>query len=202
MPRPVVADADVLFAGTTRAFLIHLDYQRLIHLHWSPLILKESHDALVKTGRKSRAKADKHMSLLDKSLPGASVPTLEVQAAFRVAYSGVRQPKDLHVAACAVALLAGGYYAEPEVWLVTKNGADFKPRVLMTLGIKLLHPDAFLLALWNDDPLGVAAAFRRMRLRLKSKPAVNHLLDKLALDSQQRIAVALRAAYVAGNAAL
>ena len=162
-----MADADVMFAGTTRAFLIHLDYRRLIHLHWSPLILKEAHDALVKTGRKSRAQAEKHLSLLDKSLPGASVPTLEVQAAFRVAHSGRRDPKDLHVAACATALQAGGYYTDPEVWLVTKNGADFKPNVLKTLGINLRHPDAFLLELWNDDPAGVAAAFNAMRLRLK-----------------------------------
>ena len=202
MPRPVVADADVLFAGTTRAFLIYLDFQRVIHLHWSPLILKEAHDALVDTGRKTRAEAEKHMLLLDKSLPGASVPTLEVQASYRLAYPGVSQPKDLHVAACAAALLAGRYYADPEVWLVTKNGADFRTKVLTTLGIKLRHPDTFLLELWNNDPVGVAAAFHAMRLRLKSKPTVNQLLDKLARDSQHRIAAALLAAHVAGSAAL
>jgi len=38
----VVADADTLFGGTTRGLLIHLDYQGLIRLHWSPLILDET----------------------------------------------------------------------------------------------------------------------------------------------------------------
>lgn len=49
----VVADADTLFGGTTRGLLIHLDYQGLIRLHWSPLILDEMSRALVQTGRKS-----------------------------------------------------------------------------------------------------------------------------------------------------
>jgi hypothetical protein len=50
---PVVADADTLFGATTRGLLIHLDYQGLIRLHWSPLILDEMSRALVDTGRQS-----------------------------------------------------------------------------------------------------------------------------------------------------
>ena len=38
---PVVADADSLFGGTTRGMHIHLDYQGLIRLHWSPLIIDD-----------------------------------------------------------------------------------------------------------------------------------------------------------------
>lgn len=52
MSIPVVADADTLFAATTRGLLIYLDYQGLITLHWSPLILDEVNRALVDTGRK------------------------------------------------------------------------------------------------------------------------------------------------------
>ena len=48
---PVVADADALFGATTRGLLIHLDYQGLIRLHWSPLILDEMSRALVDTGQ-------------------------------------------------------------------------------------------------------------------------------------------------------
>lgn len=36
---PVVADADTLFAATTRGLLVYLDYQRLLKLHWTSLIL-------------------------------------------------------------------------------------------------------------------------------------------------------------------
>ncbi|WP_233161771.1 MULTISPECIES: hypothetical protein [unclassified Achromobacter] len=52
MSIPVVADADTLFAATTRALLIYLDYEGLIKLHWSPLILDEMSRALMETGRK------------------------------------------------------------------------------------------------------------------------------------------------------
>ncbi|SHI18535.1 hypothetical protein SAMN04488135_1122 [Pollutimonas bauzanensis] len=52
MSIPVVADADTLFAAATRGLLIYLDYQGVIKLHWSPLILDEVNRALVDTGRK------------------------------------------------------------------------------------------------------------------------------------------------------
>lgn len=48
----VVADADTLFGGTTRALLIHLDYEGLIELHWSADILAEMSRALVRSGRR------------------------------------------------------------------------------------------------------------------------------------------------------
>ena len=51
MSVPVVADADTLFPATTRGLLIYLDYQGLIRLHWSALILDEVSRALVNTGR-------------------------------------------------------------------------------------------------------------------------------------------------------
>jgi len=54
---PVVADAETLFRASTRALLIHLDYQGLIKLHWSPLLLREMSEALLRTGRKATAAA-------------------------------------------------------------------------------------------------------------------------------------------------
>jgi len=65
-----VVDADTLFGATTRGLLIHLDYQGLIRLHWSPLILDELSRALVDTGRKpDAASAKRHEQLM--SIPGA-----------------------------------------------------------------------------------------------------------------------------------
>lgn len=60
---PVVADADTLFGATTRGLLIHLDYQGLIRLHWSPLILDELGRALVDTGPKPDAVASAFAAL-------------------------------------------------------------------------------------------------------------------------------------------
>ena len=67
---PVVADADTLFGATTRGLLIHLDYQGVIRLHWSPLILDEMSRALVDTGRKPDAEsARRHEQLMRAALP-------------------------------------------------------------------------------------------------------------------------------------
>jgi hypothetical protein len=60
---PVVADAETLFRATTRALLIHLDYGGLVKLHWSPLLLAEMNDALVRSGRRASAAAAKENEL-------------------------------------------------------------------------------------------------------------------------------------------
>ena len=99
---PVVADADTLFSATTRGLLIHLDYRRLIRLHWSALIPYEMSRALVNTGRKpDRAAATKHEALMRAALPQAEVSIRDVQARFEAVAPAMRSAKDIHVAACA-----------------------------------------------------------------------------------------------------
>jgi hypothetical protein len=76
---PVVADADTLFGATTRSLLIHLDYQGVIRLHWSPLILDEMSRALVDTGRKPDVEsARRHEQLMRAALPQAEIATQSV----------------------------------------------------------------------------------------------------------------------------
>ena len=158
---PVVADADTLFGATTRGLLIHLDYQGLIRLHWSPLILDELSRALVDTGRKPDAEsARRHEQLMRDALPQAEITTLEVQAQFARVAPAMRSAKDVHVAACAAAILAGDFYPSTQVVsLVTKNIRDFGIRKLAALGIELrqgLHqPDL-------DSASGTGAAQRQI----------------------------------------
>lgn len=72
MTIPVVADADTLFQATTRGLLIFLDYQGLIKLHWSPLILDEVSRALVDSGRKNTLDdAKAHEARMCDALPNA-----------------------------------------------------------------------------------------------------------------------------------
>jgi PIN domain len=117
---PVVADADTLFGATTRGLLIHLDYRRLIGLHWSPLILEELSCALVDTGRKpDREAARQHELLMRVALPHAELPVAPA----------MRSTKDMHVAACAHAIVAGDFYPQAEVVsIVTHNIRDFGVR--------------------------------------------------------------------------
>ena len=197
---PVVADADTLFGATTRGLLIHLDYQGLIRLHWSPLILDEMSRALVDTGRKPDAEsARRHEQLMRAALPQAEIPTQRVQAQFVSMAPAMRSAKDTHVAACAAAILAGDYYSSTQVVsLVTKNIRDFGVRKLATLGIAVQRPDAFLLVQFKQDPAAVASAFAALRATLRSAPEPDQLLQRLAADGQTLTAAALREAWQQG----
>jgi PIN domain len=193
---PVVADADALFGATTRGLLIHLDYRGLIRLHWSPLILEELSRALVDTGRKpNREAAKRHEQLMRAALPHADVPVALVQKHFTAVAPAMRSAKDMHVAACAHAIVAGGYYPQAEVVsLVTHNVRDFGIRKLAAMGIEVTRPDAFLFDLFRRDAHGVAAAFAALRATLRSAPAPDRLLERLSADGQFTTATAMLAA--------
>ena len=197
---PVVADADTLFGATTRGLLIHLDYQGLIRLHWSPLILDELSRALVDTGRKPDAEAARrHEQLMRAALPQAEIPTQQVQAQFASVAPAMRSAKDTHVAACAKAILAGDFYPSDQVVsLVTKNIRDFGVRKLASLGIEVQRPDAFLQELFQKDPAAVASAFAALRATLRSAPEPDRLLERLAADGQSLSAAALYDAWRQG----
>ena len=194
---PVVADADTLFGATTRGLLIHLDYEGLIHLHWSPLILDEMSRALVDTGRKpDAAAARRHEQLMRAALPQGEIPTPRIQAQSAVVAPAMRSPKDTHVAACAYAILADGHYPAAEVVsLVTKNIRDFGVRKLATLGIEVTRPDTFLVGLFRQDRATVASAFAGLRASLRSAPTPEQLLERLAADGQTDTARALLGAW-------
>lgn len=193
---PVVADADTLFGATTRGLLIHLDYRGLIRLHWSALILDELSRALVDTGRKVDAQAARrHEQLLRASLPHAEIAVADVDAQLDAVAHAVRSKKDLHVAACAYAIVSGRHYPHTQtVNLVTKNIRDFGIRKLAELGVDVSRPDDFLLALFERDATGVAAAFAALRVTLRSAPTPESLLERLAADGQVQTATAMRAA--------
>jgi hypothetical protein len=197
---PVVADADTLFGATTRGLLIHLDYQGLIRLHWSPLILDELSRALVDTGRKPDTEsARRHEQLMRSALPQAEITTQQVQAQFADVALAVRSTKDTHVAACARAILTGDYYPNTQVVsLVTRNIRDFSVRKLAALGVDVQRPDTFLLQQFRKSPEAVTAAFAALRRSLRSAPAPDRLLERLAADGQTQTAAALHDASQRG----
>lgn len=173
------------------------DYRGLIRLHWSPLILDELSRALVDTGRKSDAdSARRHEQLMRAALPQAEIPTRRVQAQFASVAPAMRSAKDIHVAACAGAILADDFYPGTQVVsLVTRNIRDFGVRKLATLGIEVLRPDAFLLHRFQQDSEGVASAFAALRSTLRSAPAPDRLLERLAADGQALTAAAMHDAW-------
>jgi hypothetical protein len=189
-----VADADTLFGATTRGLLIHLDYRNVIRLHWSAPILDELSRALVDTGRKVDTQAaQRHEQLLRASLPNAEVAMAAVAAQMETVAHAVRSKKDVHVAACAHAIVAAQHYPGTKtVHLVTKNIRDFGIRKLAELGIEVSRPDDFLLTLFERSSSDVAAAFSALRATLRSRPTPEALLERLRADGQVGTASAMR----------
>ena len=189
-------DADVLYGGTTRALLLYLDHHAVIRVRWSALLIIEMSRALVKTGRLTREAASRTVALMTRAAPHADVPVFDVQRAFQRAWRGVRDAKDLHVAACAVVVRdeAARVGGDGPVHLLTKNTKDFAPRKLATMGIVQWHPDAYLHALWRHDPARMATAFAEFRADLPARPEAERVLRKLAADGQRRTAAAMSAA--------
>lgn len=204
MTIPVVADADALFQATTRGLLIFLDYQGLIKLHWSPLILDEVSRALVDSGRKNTLDdAKAHEARMCDALPNAQVSVADVHSAFEAVASAVRSAKDIHVAACAHYLIAARAYPNAlPIALVTRNIKDFKKDALAGLGIVLMRPDDFLDGLTSVQSTDVARAFRSFRLDLSSQPDPEALLIRLKRDGLGKTVRRLRALEQAGQVAL
>jgi len=194
---PVVADADTLFPGAMRGLLIFMDYQGMIKLHWSPLILDEVCRALVRTGRKNSLKEAKQAEvLMCDSLPNATVSTKDVQAQFQAVAPAVKSHKDTHVAACAHFLIASlAYPNTSSIVLITRNTKDFKKSNLAKLGISMQKPDDFLDDLTANQPQNVADAFRHFRQDLSSKPTPEALLAQLEKNGLVNTVGRLRALH-------
>jgi hypothetical protein len=132
-------------------------------------------------------------------LPQAEIPTRQVQAQFASVAQAMRSTKDIHVAACAAAILAGDFYPSTQVVsLVTKNIRDFGVRKLASQGIEVQRPDTFLLEQFQQDPVAVASAFAAVRATLRSAPEPDRLLERLAADGQNLTAAALHDAWRRG----
>jgi hypothetical protein len=133
------------------------------------------------------------------ALPHAEIPIARVQAMFATVAPAMRSAKDIHVAACACAVLAeADYPAVPVVSLITRNIRDFGVRKLANLGIEVSRPDAFLLGQFQRDPEDFATAFMALRSTLRSAPTPDQLLDRLAADGQALTAAAMLGAWNEG----
>ena len=130
---------------------------------------------------------------MNRAAPDADVPVADIHRAFRRAWPGVRDAKDLHVAACAV-VVADAVSTSAPVCLITKNTKDFAPKKLAMLGVRQQHPDAFLLDLWRRDAVRMARAFAAFREDLPERPDAGRVLHKLASDGQRRTSAAMQVA--------
>ncbi len=168
-------DACVLYPTVMREVLLGAARRGLFRPLWSARILEEWARAAARPGRGGggEAVARGEIALLRAAWPGREVADdLALEATLYLP-----DPADRHVLAVSI---AGG----AEV-IVTLNLRDFPARVLAGHGLRAVHPDVFLRALFAQDPEAVRAAGEEVRAeaeRLAGEPwEMRRLMKKAGL---------------------
>ncbi|MFI0348470.1 MAG: PIN domain-containing protein [Chthoniobacterales bacterium] len=168
----VIYDACVLYPSALRDFLIQLAMTDLFKARWTDLI----HDEWIRNLLKNRPdltsdRLHKTRKLMNSTVSGCLVDGYENLI------KSVKLPdeNDRHVLAAAI-------HSDADI-IVTFNLKDFPTEVLREYKIRALHPDDFILGLFDLDSLVVCRAAQQHRERLKNpKKSVNEYL--LTLSSQ------------------
>jgi hypothetical protein len=145
----VVIDACVLYPFALRDALLYAAYRDLFAPKWSEQILGEMRRNLVANDTMAEADAANLVEALDSTFPEAMVDSEAIDALVVAMRNDVA---DRHVAAAAVA--AG---AEQ---ITTINLKHFQASDLAPFGVEAVHPDKFLMSLWNGWPDDTVLAIR------------------------------------------
>lgn len=137
-------DANVLYPTVLREILTDVAAAGLYQPLWSPRILDEWRHVAARSGVAEVAGAE--IALLSDRFPAASV----TDAGSRTKGLDLPDPADAHVIEAA---LNGGADC-----IVTANLRDFPRPALAAVGLRAVHPDAFLTDLWAHHPAPVTAA--------------------------------------------
>lgn len=152
----VVLDACVLFPTVLREILLGVAARGGYAPLWSARLLAEWQRAAARLGPEGAAIAAAEIASLRGQWPQAEIdadPATEARL-------WLPDPADAHVLATAIT----GSAAQ----IVTLNLRDFPTRLLTPEGVVAEGPDAFLMALWLDQPEIVEAAVKASQARTEA----------------------------------
>jgi predicted nucleic acid-binding protein len=166
----VLLDACVLYPASLRDTLLRLAEAEMFDVLWSERILGETTKNMIADGRMTATQAGRLLAAMSAAFDAACVPEASI---VRLEASMTNHPKDRHVLAAAV---AGGAQA-----IVTSNLKDFPEGACAPFYIEALHPDEFLVSMYDMDPVEVEEALHRQAAPLKNPPhTVDDILRHLA----------------------
>lgn len=180
--RIAVLDACVLYPAPLRDLLMWLAITGSFQAKWSHAIQHEwSRHLLRNRPDLTPEQVQRTMQRMDRALPDALVDGYEALPSALM----LPDPGDAHVVAAAVACGADA--------IVTFNLKDFPAQSLACFGIEAVHPDDFVLELFDRSADTVIDALRRQRNGLTSPPVdAERLLDLLAAVGLPHTVAALR----------
>jgi predicted nucleic acid-binding protein len=155
-----ILDACVLYPVCVADALMSMAVAGMFAAKWTTRIEEEWLHNLESNRPDLAGKLERRRDLMRQAIPDWEVP----EAACDAVASGLTlpDPGDVHVLAAAIAGHAD--------CIVTANLKDFPANVLEVHGLCAIHPDDFLIAQFDLDPIEALAAFKEMRSRSKKPP--------------------------------
>jgi predicted nucleic acid-binding protein len=154
----VVLDTCVLYPYSLCDLLLRLADRELYDPYWSDRILEELQRTLLGHGL-TPEQAAWRVDQMQRAFPEALVPA---DAIARLEAAMINDAKDRHVLAAAV--------ASPAEAVVTFNLRHFPPDACEPHDIEPLHPDEFLVTLYDLDPPTVTAEVSAQAAALTRPP--------------------------------
>jgi predicted nucleic acid-binding protein len=155
-----VLDACVLYSALLRDLWMRLQLENAIQARWTHLIHDEwSRNALKNHPDSQPEQWQRIVELMDRYAGDAPVTGFE----HLIETLQLPDPDDRHVLAAAIQARASA--------IITINLKDFPVSTLEPLGIRVVHPDDFLLEVIEFNLEAVLMALRKQRTQLK-KPSM------------------------------
>lgn len=153
----VLYDACVLYPAPLRDFLMRLALTKLFQARWTD----EIHDEWTRNVAANRPDLSAESLARCRELMNEHVPdSLIVGYESLIPNLELPDSNDRHVLAAAI-------HGGADV-IVTFNLRDFPASILAGYSIEAMHPDTFILRLWDEFPDAVVDAARRQRAGLKN----------------------------------
>ncbi len=176
-----VLDACVLYPPSLRDLFMRLAADLVFQPRWT----EEIHGEWMRNVLKNQARlTPAHLARTRRLMDAINDESLVTGYETRIPTLTLPDPNDRHVLAAAI-------QAEAAV-IVTYNLSDFPQKALMPFGIRAIHPDKYLMALFNDVPEEFLAVVRKHRASLTRPPkTVEGYLDTLKANRLTRLALRL-----------
>lgn len=158
-----VLDACVLYPAPLRDLLLSLATESMFGARWTEQIQNEwIQNLLAQRPDLDPTRLTRTANLMCDAIDDCLIDNFE----YLIDSLTLPDPNDHHVLAAAIIGHADA--------IVTFNLKDFPETCTRTHGIKILHPDDFILAQYDRDPVKVLSVVKTLRARL-TKPAVTPL---------------------------
>ncbi|MFI4939696.1 MAG: PIN domain-containing protein [Burkholderiales bacterium] len=170
----VVLDACVLYPAPLRDLLLSLAAEGVFRGRWTATIHDEwTRSLLAKRPELDPAALQRTVTSMNQAVEDCLIENFE----YLIPSLSLPDQDDRHVLAAAVVGHADA--------IVTFNLTDFPETVTKMHGIDILHPDDFLVAQYDLDPIRMLKIVKKLRERLKNPPKTAE--DLIATYQAQRL---------------